>query len=197
MLSEFPANEYLLIVQPHEDLYNRIMAIKQSFAETYDCPAASYTKPHITLVKFTQYDMAEQRIIHKLQVLAAANAPFAVELNGFGSFPTHTVYLNIQSKNPILDLIKDLKQAQHLLKTDKEHKPHFMTEPHISIARKLLPWQFEKSWLEYSHTPFTGKFIASELLLLKKKGGTKAYHIAARLALQNQKVRTEQGSLFA
>jgi 2'-5' RNA ligase len=196
-MNHLSANEYLLIIQPHEDLYNKIMAIKQSFAEAYDCPAASYTKPHITLVKFMQYDTAEKRIVHKLQALETANAPFTVDLEGFGSFPTHTVYLNIQSKNPILALIKELKQAQHLLKTDKEHKPHFMTEPHITIARKLLPWQFEKSWLQYSHTPFSGRFIAHELLLLKKKEGTKAYHIAARLALQNQKVHTEQGSLFA
>ena len=43
---------------------------------------------------------------------------------------------------------------------NKDNKPHFMNDPHLTVARKLLPWQYEKGWLDYSHRHFTGRFIA-------------------------------------
>ncbi len=194
---QLAASDYLLILQPHEDLYNRIVAIKKSFAEKYENPMAMYLKPHLTLVRFMQYEMQEHRIIYKLQAIAESNASFKVELCDFGSFPTHTIYINVKTKNQIVDLVRELKQAQGLMKMDKEHKPHFITEPHISVARKLLPWQYEKGWLEYSNTPFSGTFIAKELLLLKRKEGSKGYSIAAKFPLLNKTIpQTIQATLF-
>ena len=192
------ANDYLLIVQPHEDLYNKIIDIKKQFAEKYDNPMAAFLKPHLTLVKFMQYEMTEKHIVKKLQSIAESSASFKVDLNGFGSFPTHTIYLNVQTKNPIINLVKELKQTQHLLKFDKEHKPHFITEPHISIARKLLPWQYEKGWLEYSNTSFSASFMVNNLILLKRKTGAKGYTVAATFPLLNKQVAvTTQASLFS
>ena len=194
---QLAVNDYLLIVQPHEDLYNKIMGIKKSFAEKYDNPMAAFLKPYLTLVKFMQYEITEKHIIKKMQSIAESSASFKVDLNGFGSFPTHTIYLNVQTKNPIINLVKEMKQAQHLLKFDKEHKPHFITEPHISIARKLLPWQYEKSWLEYSNTPFSASFMVTNLILLKRKTEAKGYTVAATFPLLNKQVAvTTQASLF-
>jgi hypothetical protein len=45
--------EYLLVLQPHEELWNRIMNLKKEFAEKFDAPGASWTKPNITIAKFT------------------------------------------------------------------------------------------------------------------------------------------------
>ncbi len=59
------------------------------------------------------------------------------------------------------------------MKIDKDNKPYFITEPHLTIARKLLPWQYEKGWLEYQHRNFHGRFIADHALLLKRKAGEK------------------------
>lgn len=190
-------HDYLLILQPHEDLYNKIMAIKQSFSAKYDNPMAMYLKPHLTLLRFKQYDMTEKKIVQKLESIAATNAPFKVDLKDFGSFPTHTIYVNVETKNQLVALVKALKQAQHLMKVDNDNKPHFITEPHISVARKLLPWQYEKAWLEYSNTPFSASFMANELLLLKRKADSKGYKIAATLPLLNkQPAVTIQASLF-
>lgn len=195
--SQLTTNDYLLILQPHEDLYNKIMDIKKQFAEKYDNPMAAFLKPHLTLVKFMQYEMTEKHIIKKVQSIAESNASFKVDLNGFGNFPTHTIYLNVQTKNQIIRLVKELKQAQHFLKFDKEHKPHFITEPHISIARKLLPWQYEKGWLEYSNTPFSASFMVNNLILLKRKTEAKGYTVAATFSLLNKQVAvTTQASLF-
>jgi 2'-5' RNA ligase len=123
--------------------------------------------------------------------------PFKVELKDFGSFPAHTIYINVTTKDPIRNLVKEIKPVQQLLKRNNENKPHFIDEPHINIARKLLPWQYEKSWLEYSHRNFTGRFIADSMLLLGRRQGDKAYRIVQRFEFHNLPVATRQGELFS
>ena len=69
-------------------------------------------------------------------------------------------------------------------------------EPHITIARKLQPWQYEKGWLEYSNKNFTGRFIADAMLLLKRPVGEMKYKVVHRFKFQNLPVTTKQGELF-
>ena len=122
--------------------------------------------------------------------------PIKVELSNFGSFPSHTIYINVTTKIPIQNIVKQIKQAQQLLKTTNEHKPNFIEEPHISIARKLKPWQYEKAWLEYANAHFTGRFIADSMLVLKRPAPGGNYQILKRFEFQNLPVATKQGSLF-
>ena len=189
--------EFLVVLQPHEELWNRITEVKKQFADAYDCPMAVFTKPHITLVSFVQYAMMEQRIINRLKLIAMGLPPIKVELKDFGSFPSHTIYINVTSKVPIVNMVKHLRQAQALMKINTENKPHFITEPYLPIARKLLPWQYEKGWAEYEQKHFTGRFIADQLLLLKRRVGDKPYQVAGRFNLENLPVATTQGMLFA
>ncbi|MFL9481567.1 2'-5' RNA ligase family protein [Chitinophagaceae bacterium LWZ2-11] len=189
--------EYLLVLQPHADLNEKIMQVKKNFAETYECPAAVFSKPHITLIKFHQYELAEDRIVRRMKSITSGCGAFKVELNGFGSFPTHTIYINVATKNNIVELVKRLKDVQRILKLDDDHKPHFITAPHITVARKLLPWQYEKGWLEYSNTHFSGMFMADHLLLLKKRTGAPKFQQVCRFELENVKQSSKQGSLFA
>jgi hypothetical protein len=77
-----------------------------------------------------------------------------------------------------------------------ENKPHFMDDPYIPIARKLLSWQYEKGWNEYSHKHFTGRFMADGMLLIKRKVGEKAWQIVQRFDFMNLPVTTRQGNLF-
>jgi 2'-5' RNA ligase len=196
ILSSYATAEYLLVIEPHEALRGEISHIKKYFAETYDCPAAAIGKPSITLVRFQQFEMIEQRIVHRLELVAKANNSFIVELHDFGSFPTHSIFLNVTTKTQIVELVKALRPMQHLLKIDKDRKPHFITEPYITIARKLLPWQYEKGWLEMSNTHFSGKFIASHLILLRKREGEKRYGMVKRFELLNVKETITQGALF-
>jgi len=188
--------EYLLVLEPHEELRNRIQAVKEEFATTYQHDMARWTKPHITLVNFIQYAMMEQRIVSKLKLIAMGLPPIKVNLKDFGSFPSHTIYINITSKIPVVNMVKALREAQSLMKINNDNKPHFITEPHLTIARKLQPWQYEKSWLEYEHKNFTGSFIANNLMLLKRRVGDKKYQIAQRFILENLPVVTTQGMLF-
>jgi 2'-5' RNA ligase len=188
--------EYLLVLNPHEELRDKIMKVKTEFAEKYKATMAKNLRPHITLVHFLTWDMMEEKIIQRMRHIAMGTTPFKVELKDYGSFPTHSIYINVTTKVPIVNLAKEMKSVQRLMKADPRFDPHFIAEPHLTIARKLLPWQYEKGWLDYSHRHFTGHFIANNMLLLKRAAGTMAYQIVERMEFQNLPVSTIQPSLF-
>ena len=193
----YRVNEYLLVLGPHEELWNRIMKVKEDFATEYNSDHARWGKPHVTLVNFLQYAMMEERITNRLRTIAMGFPPFKVELKDFGSFPSHTIYINVMSKLPIQKLVKEIRHdGQRLMKLNDDHKPHFILEPHLTIARKLVPWQYEKGWLEYSHKHFTGRFIADKMTLIKRPAGEMKYHLVEKFEFQNMPVTTKQGELF-
>jgi 2'-5' RNA ligase len=194
---QLATNEYLLILNPHEELRNKVQQVKKEFYESYQAPTALGGKPHVTLVRFTQLALMEERIVQRLRAIAMGYCPFKVELKDFGSFPSHSIFINVTSKLPIRGLVNEIKDIQRLMKLDKENKPHFIDEPYLPIARKLLPWQYEKGWLEYSNKSFTGRFVADAMLLLKRRQGEMAWQIAERFAFQNLPVAIRQGQLFA
>ena|SRR5438552_7079421 len=187
--------EYLLVLNPHEELRNRIAKEKDYFKKEYK---AKYVgQAHVTLVNFLQYEMMEERLVNRLKTVGMGYYPIKVELKDYGSFPSHTIYINITSKVPIQNLVKEIRsQAQRLMKLNDENKPHFIMEPHLTVARKLLPWQYEKGWLEYSNKHFTGRFIADGMLLLKRPVGEMKYQIVEKFQFQNLPVVTKQGDLF-
>lgn len=189
-------NEYMLVLNPHEDLRNKITRVRSEFSETYKNSAALISKPHIALVRFTQLEMMEERIINRLKVVGMGFQPFKVALKDYGSFPSHTIHINVTTKVPVNNLVREIRSAQRLMKLDNEHKPHFIDEPFIVIGRRLLPWQYEKGWLEFSHRQFTGSFIADNMLLLKRRLGDRSWQIAQRFDFMNLPVTTKQGELF-
>ncbi len=190
-------NEYLLVLNPPEDLWQKIIKIKNEFADKYKNETARFTKPHITLINWVSLELMEERMMQRLQNISMGITPFKVELKDYGSFPSHTIFINVVSKVPIQSLVREMKQAQRLMTLNRENKPHFIETPHLSICRKLKPWQYEEGWLEFSNRQFTGRFIADSMLLLKRQAGQKAkFQIAKRLEFQNLPVTTKQGNLF-
>ena len=189
--------EYLLVLNPHEELRNKIMKVKREFYDEYKAPTALGGKPNMILANFLQYEMMEERLVNRLKVVAMGFHPIKVELRDFGSFPSHTIYINVVSKVPVQTLVKEIRhETQRLMKLNDDNKPHFILEPHLTIARKLQPWQYEKGWLEYSHKNFTGRFIADGMLLLKRPLDEKKYQVVQRFEFQNLPVTTKQGELF-
>jgi len=197
--NQLSTNEYQLILSPHEELCNRIRQIKTNFHESYQTATTSQggrAKPNLTILRFTQLALMEERIVQRLRTIAMGYCPFKVELKDFGSLPTHSIFIQVTSKLPVRGLVKEVRDLQRLMKLDKEHKPYFVEEPNLLIARNLPPWQYEKAWLEYSNKSFTGRFIADAMLLLRRRTGDKAWQIVERFAFQNLPVNTRQGELF-
>lgn len=194
----YRVNEYLLVLTPHEELKNRIKKISQDFNEKYKTEILFYTNPQIVLASFTQHAMMEERLVNRLKLVAMAQTPFKVDLKDFGSFPSHTIYINVLSKPAIHSIVRQIRSdSQKLMKLNEENKPYFITEPHLTIARKLKPWQYEKGWLEYSHKNFSGRFIADSMSLLRRSEGEPRYQLMQRFAFENMPVSIKQGELFA
>lgn len=190
-------NEYLLVLNPPEELWHKIKKIEEEFADKYRNEIARITKPHICLINWVSLELMEEKMMQRLQNITMGITPFKVELKDYGSFPTHTIFINVTSKVPIQSLVREMKQAQRLMTLNGENKPHFIETPHVSICRKLKPWQYEEGWLEFSHRQFTGRFIADGMLLLKRRAGEKsAFQIAKRFEFQDLPVSTKQGNLF-
>src|SRR5665213_2029505 len=169
-LPGYQVNEYKIILTPSEDVAKRVMAIQKDFIEKFKLEYKSVYMPQLILVTFKQIQSFESRIINRLKIVSMAYHPIKIELTDFGSFPSHTIFIQITSRNGIIELVKKIREeGQRLMKLDAQNKPHFINDAHITIARKLKPWQFESGWLEYSHQHFTGKFIASKMILLRKK----------------------------
>ena len=189
--------EYMLVLNPHEELRNKIMKVRQEFNDEYKVSTALGGKPNLILANFLQYEMMEERLVNRLKVVAMGFHPIKVELRDFGSFPSHTIYINVVSKVPVQTLVKEIRhETQRLMKLNDDNKPHFILEPHFTIARKLQPWQYEKGWLEYSNKNFSGRFIADGMLLLKRPLDEKKYQVVQRFEFQNLPVTTKQGELF-
>jgi 2'-5' RNA ligase len=189
-------SEYLLVLQPTQALWDDITEIKKKFETDFRFDDIKVGRPHITLAMFKQYPATENRIVQSLRNNARTLAPFKIELKDFGSFPSHTIYINIVSKVPIMNAVKTLRQnVQTFMKIDKDNKPFFITEPHLTIARKLQPWQYEKGWLEYEHADFHGRFIADHALLLKRKAG-EFYKPVEKFMFEGMKEAVTQTALF-
>ena len=60
-LPGYQVNEYQLILDPHEELRNRIVQVKKEFADKYQTSIAHGAKPRLTLVRFRQLEMMEER----------------------------------------------------------------------------------------------------------------------------------------
>lgn len=189
-------NDYLLVIPPNEELRNRINLVRKVFNDKYAPSMPLSGKPHLALVHFVAWNMMEEKLVNRFHHIAMGMTPFKIELKDFASFPTHTIYINVATKIPVQHLVKELRTAQKLMKADPEHDPHFIAEPFIPVARKLLPWQYEKGWLEYSHMHFSAKIIADGMLLLKRPLGEKNYQVVQRFEFMNLPVTTKQGELF-
>ena len=70
--------EYLLVLSPHKELWNKIMEVKGKFADDYQSDHARWGKPHVTIANFVQYTMMEEKIINRLDTIAMGYPPFKV-----------------------------------------------------------------------------------------------------------------------
>jgi 2'-5' RNA ligase len=196
-LPGYRVNEYKIILTPHDDLAKRIMTVQKDFMDKFKIEYNSVYLPQLILVSFKQIEAFEERILNRLKIVGMGFHPVKIELKDFGSFPSHTIFINVSSRNGVIDLVRKIREdAQRLMKLDAENKPHFINDAHITIARKLKPWQYESGWLEYSHHHFTGKFIANKMILLRKKNGENKFRTIESFDFQNLPVETKQGELF-
>lgn len=188
--------EYAIVIQPHEDLEERIKQLRREFNVLFrvEKPVISV---HIPLVYFTQHITMQDKITRRLRMFTMRSKPFRIGLKDFSSLPTHTIYIAGSEKNQYREFVHALKtESQGLLKMDEQHKPNFIPDPNIPVAVKLLPWQYENGWLQYSNAGFNASFIADNIILLRRKEGELKYFPVQRFNLMNIAAASVQTSLL-
>ena len=75
ILPGYRINEYLLVLNPHRELSERISKVKEEFFDKYQAESARWGRPQVPLANFVQYAMMEERIINRLQNLAMGFYP--------------------------------------------------------------------------------------------------------------------------
>lgn len=187
--------EYQLVIDPHEELRHKIEKSRLQLTEKYHIQQPQTGRPHISLVRFKAVKMMEEKIINRLQIIAMAEKPFMVELQDYGSYPMHAIFIKIANQPRVLQLIKNLKQARQLMKAAGDD-PHFLQDPQIALAGRLPKEKYLEIMKEYLHKKFTGKFIADAMLLLHRAENEKRYQIVKRFSFECLPVSTAQGVLF-
>jgi 2'-5' RNA ligase len=188
--------EYKIVLQPHEDLRDKILRVKKDFSEKYKTSAA-ITGSCLPLAKFYQFNSREDRLVNRLRLIAMGLPAVKIDLRDFAFVPTHSVNINVASKQQVQYLIKNLREAQALMTLNREYKAFFFHDPSIMIATKLLPWQFEQAEKAFSHKHFSASFIADSICLLKRRSSDQPFRIVHRFDCKNMPVTTQQGALFA
>ena len=194
-LPAFPQAEYMLVLSPDAHLQERIGRARQVLSEKIGT-RPSARKAHVLLARWQAWDMMEERLLQRLHVLSMEQYPFQVQMEGFGGFPSHTVYIQVPTREPILRLVAGIRKNKRLMRSADGADPYFISEPHLPLARGLNPGQYEQAMQTLGHRPFKASFVADAMLLLKRRAGSPAYQIVARFAFEHLAVTARQASLF-
>jgi 2'-5' RNA ligase len=161
--------EYLLVIHPDSEVYEKVIAEKQNFYDEYRKTVAIKTKPHITVASFLAKEAMEDTIIRWMQTIFSKQQSFPVTLNNYSGFPPHTIYLRVQNAEPFHQLTKELKVVNTYVSSCSCPPMKLISRPHISIAGRLTEEVYFKALTQYAHKSFHETFLVNELLLIKRK----------------------------
>jgi len=195
-LSEFSniLYEYLLVISPDQKLLTALSQIKNQFQSLYGCEYSASLIPHITLINFVQLERNMEKVVDYFGRFSKRVNPFEVQLCGFGGFANHTIFANVATKRPIVKIVEDMQtKFSGLLQPLKHSAPHFIFNPHITIARKMSENQYNNAWEEWHNKEFNAIFEVSEMILLKRKITGGKCETVAKFKFEGNGAFEEQG----
>ena len=161
--------EYLLIANPSPEIFALIKREKEFFTQIYNHAITAKTEPHITVANFLAVEGMELTICRWFQNLFSQQSGFRVELDGFGGFPSHTIYLRIKNEMPFQQLANQLKPVADVFKNQGLPPFKLINNRHLTIARGLTEDVYTQAVGEYATKIFHESFMLDELLLLRRK----------------------------
>ncbi len=176
-----PLNDYRLILDTPQPVKKKVAAVKIAFDQDYRGMVIAGGNPFIYLATFSQHESGEQAVVDALDRIALGYMPFRMHLHGFGTLDDNEIYLKVAEQEPVSALVEQLKTVEKMMLSAR-----FNDLPRISIAQRLQPWQFQKSWPKYTRKQVSAGFLADSMLLLKRMEGFRSWQILKYLAFQNQ-----------
>jgi 2'-5' RNA ligase len=190
----FPEAEYMLVISPEEHLQERIARVRQTLSEKTGIPVRD-GKTHILLARWKAWDMMEERLLQRLRVLAMEQYPFQVQMEDFKGLPSHTVCVQVPTREPILRLVAGIRKHKRLMRS-VDSDPYFISDPYLSLARNLTAVQYEQAMQVLGSRHFHASFVAGAMLLLKRRAGGQPYQVLGRFAFEHLPVTARQACLF-
>ncbi|HSK12150.1 MAG TPA: 2'-5' RNA ligase family protein [Phnomibacter sp.] len=191
----YPIDQYLLIIRPSLPVEQRIRRLKNEIREAFDLKVHNMQGGYVLLARFSQYALLENKMTDKLRLIAMEARPFLVELKDYYSHPDHVVGLRVANPAGIQALQKALRQDQRLLHVPG-HSAYFNPHPAVALASRLQPEQYGAIWKKYKNRHFHAKFVADNMVLLRKRAGDSRWIVVDQMTLQNLPVSSRQGVLF-
>lgn len=179
--SHDPLNDYRLIIDTPPGVRKKIGTLKTSFDLDYKGLVIAGGNPFIYLSTFSQYQSREQQMIDALNRVAMGFMPFKMRLKNFGQLEKNEIFIKVEEQENVNYLVNQLRSVENYLPDAR-----FNDLPRITLAQRLQPWQFEKSWSEYSHKSLAATFLADQMLLLKRMEGFRSWQVLKHMAFQNQ-----------
>lgn len=186
---------YILVIQPHEALGIMIQDLQIQLHSGYHTENVMKKKPGIMLARFTAYKANEKYICQLMQQIYNHTPPLCIELEGFGSYPMHTIFIKVKNTNDVKSLQKKLKSKSRYLKAGDDD-PYFPDTAVINIAQKMSKEIYQKVIIEYEQGNFTARFMANEIMLLRKNNDADRYRELKRFILAGKTENYQAPTFF-
>jgi 2'-5' RNA ligase len=163
---------YFIALLPNAEIGKEIIRLKQEFAENYDAQKSLRVLPHITLqAPFTAKPDMEEAFCTELAAFAAAETPFEIRLDGYGSVHLknrRVLFINVEKDAAIAALHNKLIRFLRKEFGFSSMLARYGYNPHISIAvNDLKPRELEAAWNEYRNKPFEASFRVNNIYIFR------------------------------
>jgi 2'-5' RNA ligase len=187
-VSREPEHKYFIAIIPPSPLREDLWALKVHFRDSYETKASLNSPPHITLHMPFQWKLKrEAELIGGLEQFATGHYPFSIDMEHFGSFPPHVIFIKVKDNEQLLylqdDLMRFCKREFELFNARYKDQPYL---PHFTLAfRDLKKPMFRKAWGEFREKTFHRSFDVDRFALLKHNG--KSWDVFHEFSLASEK----------
>jgi hypothetical protein len=195
-LSHVPLHDYKVVIVPPQQILHQLHGLQNEMMGLSGMETVSVTVPQFILANFRQIGQLEKRMTERIRLICLSLPSIHIRLHAYDHFAQHSIFIHAQAEPPLKDFVSRLRQeAAKLFKAGKE-QPHFMSEPHITLVRKMSHEQFDKAWKVFSHRSFTARFTAHQAFLLRRTAADPHFKVIAQFQFENLPIAVEQGTLF-
>lgn len=169
--------EYFLGITLPDDFTKEVEIIRRRFA-------APRTAPHITLIPPFRWTSSEGDLERILMDSIRGCLPFTVTTKGLGRFGRSVIFIDVALSSELRKLYKRLKESleQEGIDDLAKGRPY---HPHITLATRLSPGEFDKYMAELVDYFPTGEFLCEEVALFKMQteGRFRRWQVSRQLPL--------------
>lgn len=165
--------KYFLALVPEGELQEKATSLKEMLKERFNIKYALKSPAHITLkMPFTYNEAREDYLEQRLKEFLKDYEPLELIIGGVRKFGDRVVYLNVEAKDDLYLLQKNLKTfcKRELNIVDELSDRNF--HPHMTIAFKdLKKNQLPNIIKALEEQPILEKFVPDQIFLLKRVNG--------------------------